>query len=128
MSHKPINELVNKLSLETELKKLRQKVAHLETKLASERLAKKAANRELRLLTSSVPWRVIAIWRQIARFIPLPLIRGVASIVNRLKSAKKPEFSSGPDQSDHCVHGKSLREKVAIVTDCDYWALANTAR
>ena len=136
MRRKATNELVNKPSLETELKKLRQKVADLEFKLVSERLAKRAANRELQLVTACVPWRAAAAWRQIARFVPLPLTRGMASILDGLKIAKQHEFSSGQGQNGQRVTRRAsttlkpvrVRDKIAIVTDCNYWALANTAR
>ena len=106
-----------------EVEKLRQRVADLDSRLVSERLAKKAAIHEMRLLTASIPWRAVALYRQFMRLVPLSLLRGPAFRPDRL-TGKHGVGSKGDSSRDL---GRD-RYKIAIITDCDYWAFANTAR
>jgi SAM-dependent methyltransferase len=68
---------------ERELRRLRENIFDLESKIRSERLARKAAVEEIRLLHLSIrqlsgqtyqsepiPWRVVAIYRAFRRFVP----------------------------------------------------------
>lgn len=87
----------------------REKIEQLESRLHSERLAKKAAIRELKLFESTVreqasllkaqarelkkakkrlaevPWRAVSIYRTFRLFIPTPLVRASATLFDRLR-------------------------------------------